>query len=112
MTTPLRQRAHDWLTENPAWESWVDGQHQLWVRLFDLYEQGHTAPEAVIALGLGPEDDVDELKKQLKRQHDTIVNQAGTITRMQAQFNDITKMPDETRAQLIAQAKSLLRRRH
>jgi hypothetical protein len=29
---------------------------------------------------------------------------------MRGQFDDITKMPDETRAQLLNQAKSLLRR--
>jgi hypothetical protein len=80
MTTPLRQRAGNWLQQHPAWESWVDSHHQLWVRLFELYEQGHTAPEAVIALGLGPDDDAEELKAQLKRQHATIVNQAATIT--------------------------------
>jgi hypothetical protein len=35
----------------------------------------------------------------------------GTITRMQAQFDDINKMPRETREKLLNQAKSLLRRR-
>jgi hypothetical protein len=111
MTTPLQRRAHDFVTENPAWESWVIAQDEIWARIDELRDQGATADEAIARLGPEPED-VDELKAQLKRQHGTIERQAATITRMQAQFNDVTKMPDETRAQLIAQAKSLLRRRH
>jgi nitrogen fixation/metabolism regulation signal transduction histidine kinase len=69
--------------------------------------------QAVAAAGLGPEKlkaKYEELEAKNKRQNDSILRQAATITRMQSQFDDITKMPDETRAQLLNQAKSLLRR--
>lgn len=55
-------------------------------------------------MGMGQvSEDIDELKTRLKRQHAAIERQAATITRMQAQFADIDKMPDETRAQLLRQ---------
>lgn len=80
MSTPLRRRAHDFLTENPAWSSWVDGQDEIWRQHNELREQGYTAAEANARLGLVPDDDVDELKTQLQRQHDSIARQAATIT--------------------------------
>jgi hypothetical protein len=81
--------------------------------LRESLDAGMLPDQAVAAAGLGPEKlkaKYEELEAKNKRQNDSILRQAATITRMQSQSDDITKMPDETRAQLLNQAKSLLRR--
>lgn len=87
MTTPLRRRLQDWLVENPAWESWANTQDGIWHQLFQLYEQGCTATEAFNKIGLGNEQEIEELKAQIERQHDSIVNQGATIVQLNVRLS-------------------------
>jgi hypothetical protein len=114
-TTPLRRRLQNWLVDNPGWENWVDAQDDLWLRLDELREQGHIAAEAYEAMGFRRQEDVaeihqlgqeiDELGRELKREHDANVQLMADNRRWQHRFDNLTwnDLPVETRDRLLRQ---------
>lgn len=96
-----------------GWEAVWEDHRRKRQAIREGLDQGYFPFQMVNAVGLGStasDDDVEELKTANRRQHDSIVRQAATITGMQAALEDINKVPDETRRQLLSQARAELER--